>query len=70
MENNAIDIIRLRLFTASEKQAQKDPYDYGNTLNLTLKLARRVKTHGLQFMLDFHYSDTWASPRYQEKPIA
>ncbi len=40
MENNSIDIIRLRLFTANEEQAKKDPYNYGNTLNLTLQLAR------------------------------
>ena len=70
MADNAIDIIRLRLFTANKEQAQKDPYDYGNTLNLTLRLARRIKAHGLQFMLDFHYSDTWADPAHQTKPIA
>ena len=70
MENNSINVIRLRLFTANEEQAQKDPYNHGNTLNLTLKLARRIKTHGLQFMLDFHYSDTWADPTHQTKPIA
>lgn len=70
MADNSIDIIRLRLFTANEDQAQKDPYDYGNTLNLTLRLAQRIKTHGLQFMLDFHYSDTWADPKHQGKPIA
>jgi arabinogalactan endo-1,4-beta-galactosidase len=70
LENNSINIIRLRLFTANEEQAQKDPYNHGNTLTLTLRLARRVKTHGLQLMLDFHYSDTWADPIHQTKPIA
>jgi arabinogalactan endo-1,4-beta-galactosidase len=70
MENNSIDIIRLRLFTANEEQAEKDPYNYGNTLNLTLKLARRIKAHRLQFLLDFHYSDTWADPAHQRKPLA
>mgnify|MGYP002386667877 FL=1 len=68
MKINTIDIIRLRLFTSNEKQAQQDPYDYGNTLNSTLRLAHRVKTHGFQFMLDFHYSDTWADPSHQRKP--
>jgi arabinogalactan endo-1,4-beta-galactosidase len=70
MKDNSINIIRLRLFTSNEEQPKKDPYDYGNTLNLTLKLARRIKTHGLQFMLDFHYSDTWADPSHQAKPSA
>jgi arabinogalactan endo-1,4-beta-galactosidase len=70
MKDNSINIIRLRLFTSNEEQAKRDTYDYGNTLNLTLRLARRIKTHGLQFMLDFHYSDTWADPGHQTKPSA
>lgn len=70
MKNNSIDIIRLRLFTSNEEQAEKDPYNYGNTLNLTLRLARRIKANGLQFMLDYHYSDTWADPSKQGKPMA
>jgi arabinogalactan endo-1,4-beta-galactosidase len=70
MKDNSINMIRLRLFTANEEQAQKDPYKNGHTLNLILKLARRAKTHGLEFMLDFHYSDTWADPEHQTKPLA
>jgi arabinogalactan endo-1,4-beta-galactosidase len=70
MKDNSINIIRLRLFTATEEQARIDPYSHGNTLNRTLRLARRTKTHGLQFMLDFHYSDTWADPSHQAKPSA
>jgi arabinogalactan endo-1,4-beta-galactosidase len=70
MEDNSINIIRLRLFTATEEQAKIDPYSHGSTLNRTLRLARRIKTHNLQFMLDFHYSDTWADPGKQAKPGA
>jgi len=70
MKDNTIDVVRLRLFTSNEQQAQADPYDFGNTLNLTMRLAHRVKAHGLQFMLDFHYSDTWADPAHQRKPSA
>ena len=70
MKDNTIDIVRLRLFTSNEQQAQEDPYNYGNTLNLTMTLAHRIKAHGLQFMLDFHYSDTWADPKHQRKPLA
>jgi arabinogalactan endo-1,4-beta-galactosidase len=70
MKDNSINIIRLRLFTANEEQARIDPYSHGNTLNRTLRLAHRIKTHGLQFMLDFHYSDTWADPSHQAKPSA
>jgi arabinogalactan endo-1,4-beta-galactosidase len=31
-------------------------------------LAVRVKNAGLKFMLDFHYSDSWADPGQQTKP--
>lgn len=68
MKNNHINLVRLRLFTASEQQAQADPYNYEHTLEHVLKLAHRTKACGLEFMLDFHYSDTWADPGHQTKP--
>ena len=40
------------------------------SLDYTLPLALRVKNAGLQFMLDFHYSDSWADPGQQTKPAA
>ncbi|MBQ9577393.1 MAG: glycosyl hydrolase 53 family protein, partial [Muribaculaceae bacterium] len=33
-----------------------------------LVLARRIKQAGMQFMLDFHYSDSWADPVKQYTP--
>lgn len=45
MKNNSIDIIRLRLFTSNEEQAQQDPYGHGNTLNRTFRSTRRIKKH-------------------------
>ena len=33
-------------------------------------MAKRVKNAGLKFLLDFHYSDTWADPGKQFKPAA
>lgn len=68
LKENHIQVVRVRLFTGTEQQAQANPYNYGNTLNRTMQLARRIKAHGLQFMLDFHYSDTWADPGHQTKP--
>jgi arabinogalactan endo-1,4-beta-galactosidase len=62
--------VRLRLFTSSAAQAQADPYNYTNNLDYALPLALRVKNAGLLFMLDFHYSDTWADPGQQTKPAA
>ena len=33
-------------------------------------MAKRIKAAGMRFLLDFHYSDTWADPGHQVKPAA
>jgi arabinogalactan endo-1,4-beta-galactosidase len=33
-------------------------------------MAKRIQQAGLKFLLDFHYSDTWADPGHQYKPSA
>ena len=70
LKNHGINCIRLRLFTSSSAQVEADPYDYINNLAYTVPLAVRVKKAGLQLMLDFHYSDTWADPGHQATPSA
>ena len=35
-----------------------------------LEIAYRAKDAGLDLLLDFHYSDTWADPSSQTKPSA
>jgi arabinogalactan endo-1,4-beta-galactosidase len=70
LKNHGINCVRLRLFTSSAAQAGADPYDYINNTTYTVPLAVRVKTAGLLFCLDFHYSDTWADPTHQLTPAA
>ncbi len=41
-----------------------------NDLPYTLALGRRIKEAGMEFLLDFHYADTWADPSAQPKPAA
>jgi arabinogalactan endo-1,4-beta-galactosidase len=41
-----------------------------NDLPYTIAIAKRVKKAGLLFLLDIHYSDTWADPHQQTKPAA
>src|SRR5262245_26084671 len=41
-----------------------------NSLEYTRELAKRIKASGATFILDFHYSDTWADPQHQIKPAA
>jgi arabinogalactan endo-1,4-beta-galactosidase len=36
----------------------------------TIALAKRIKSHGMKLLLNFHYSDTWADPGHQIKPAA
>jgi len=54
--------IRLRLFHT--------PTDLPNNLDYTLTLAKKAKESGFKFLLDFHYSDTWADPGKQFTPSA
>ena len=70
LKDNGINCVRLRLFTSTAAQAQADPYNYTNNLDYNLPLAVRVKNAGLKFLLDFHYSDTWADPGHQSTPAA
>ncbi len=61
-KDHGINYIRLRLWVA--------PIIGYNDLNHTLKMAKRVKDLGMNLMIDFHYSDTWADPGKQYKPSA
>jgi arabinogalactan endo-1,4-beta-galactosidase len=70
LRDRGLNCVRLRLFTSSAAQAQANPYNYTNNLSYTLPLAIRAKNAGLQVLLDFHYSDTWADPGHQSKPAA
>lgn len=54
--------IRLRLFHT--------PTDLPNDLAYTLAEAKAAKKLGFRFLLDFHYSDTWADPGKQFTPRA
>ena len=54
--------IRLRLFHT--------PTDLPNNLEYTIASAQAAKRLGFRFLLDFHYSDTWADPAHQSTPAA
>jgi arabinogalactan endo-1,4-beta-galactosidase len=54
--------IRLRLFHT--------PTDLPNNLRYTIAMAQEAKKLGFKFLLDYHYSDTWADPGKQFIPKA
>ncbi len=69
LKSQGFNWIRLRLFVdpSAEKGYSKDGFC---GLESTLAFAKRIKAAGLKFLLDFHYSDTWADPGKQYKPAS
>jgi arabinogalactan endo-1,4-beta-galactosidase len=57
--------VRVRLFDDPSKDTDKNVCQ---DLAYVKKLGKRIKDAGLYFMLDFHYSDTWADPGQQTIP--
>ncbi|RXK54567.1 arabinogalactan endo-1,4-beta-galactosidase [Oleiharenicola lentus] len=58
--------IRLRLFHTPSTQPRPLP----NDLAYTIALAQEAKARGMKFLLNYHYSDTWADPAKQYPPKA
>ena len=54
--------VRLRLFHS--------PKSLPNDLDYTIALAKAAREQGFKFLLDYHYSDTWADPGKQFTPAA
>lgn len=62
--------VRIRLWNDPYSETG-EPYGAGtNDLECCIKLAKRVKSQGLKFLLDIHYSDFWADPGKQITPKA
>ena len=59
--------IRLRLFVDPTAPGGYSREGYCG-LEQTIAMAKRIKNAGMKFLLDFHYSDTWADPGKQFKP--
>lgn len=70
LKNHGFNTIRLRIFVNPENENGYAPDQGFCGLDSTLMMARRVKEAGLNLLLDFHYSDTWADPQKQFKPEA
>jgi arabinogalactan endo-1,4-beta-galactosidase len=62
LKNHGYNWVRLRLFV--------HPTDLPNDLSYTIALAQRARQLGFHFLLDLHYSDTWADPGKQFLPVA
>ena len=60
--------LRVRLFVDPTKSS--DQKQCFQNLDYVTTLGQRIKAAGMLFMLDFHYSDTWADPAAQWTPAA
>jgi len=73
VNGNQIDPIQIfkdkGINTARIKIWHTPSLDYNN-LESVLEIAYRASSVGLDLLLDFHYSDTWADPSNQTKPSA
>ena len=62
MKQLGMDAIRLRVWVNPRNE-------YSSAADV-LKKAQRAKANGMDIMIDFHYSDTWADPGKQFIPKA
>lgn len=67
IKENGVNSVRLRIWNDPENFPES--HGYCNLAD-TVKMAQRIKAHGMSFFLDFHYSDYWADPGQQRKPKA
>src|SRR6266542_2530225 len=70
LKEHGFNYIRLRIFNNPAADSGYSPEKGFCDLEHTKQMARRIKAAGLKFLLDFHYSDTWADPGKQFKPSA
>jgi arabinogalactan endo-1,4-beta-galactosidase len=62
LKNSGMNLVRLRLWHT--------PADGNSGLAQVEAFAQKLKTAGISWWLDFHYSDTWADPGKQPVPQA
>lgn len=68
LKGHGFNYIRLRLFVNPSNDSGYSPQKGFCDLQQTLQMAKRIKNAGMKFLLDFHYSDTWADPGKQFVP--
>ncbi len=62
LADHGVNYVRLKLWHT--------PANGYNNLEKVRAMAVRIERAGMGFLLDIHYSDTWADPAKQHKPLA
>ncbi|GAB3026662.1 glycoside hydrolase family 53 protein [Spirosoma pulveris] len=66
LKDKGINSVRFRVFV----NPSTDRVNGHCSRDEVVMMAKRAKTMGFRIMIDFHYSDTWADPGHQLKPVA
>lgn len=70
LKDYGFNAVRLRLWNDPYSEDGR-PYGAGtNDLPTTIELSRRARSHDMEVLLDFQYSDFWADPGKQRVPKA
>lgn len=70
VETDCFKLMKELGMTAIRLRVWVEPEDGWNGRDDVVAKAKRAKAEGLDLMLDFHYSDSWADPGQQFKPKA
>ena len=71
LKDQGMNTMRVRLFVDPSLASDKAKGEgVRQDLEYVKALGKRIKDAGLNFMLDFHYSDTWADPGQQTAPAS
>lgn len=70
LADHGFNTIRLRIFVNPENENGYAPETGYCGLEYTSMMAKRAKEAGMKLLLNFHYSDYWADPQQQNKPLA
>ena len=69
-EGDALEILKGHGLNYARLRVWVDPADGYHGKEEILVMASRLKSQGIQLLVDFHYSDNWADPGKQIKPAA
>jgi hypothetical protein len=70
LAEHGFNYIRLRIFVNPENVKGYSPGLGFCGLEYTKQMALRAREAGMKLLLNFHYSDYWADPQQQNKPLA
>lgn len=66
LKSYGINTVRLRVWV----NPSKDRASGHNSKDDVVAMAVRAQKQGMRVMINFHYSDSWADPQQQRKPVA